>query len=70
MEPNRFSFSSAEWVRSASRLRIISRITSKTLARSPAEGCGSERVASPSVGAMSCGGGTFVGHRGWVRRSP
>ena len=25
MAPNRFSFSSAEWVRSASRLRIISR---------------------------------------------
>ena len=69
MVPNRFSFSSAEWVHSASRLRIISCITSTTLARSPAEGCGSERAASPSVVAMGCGEGV----RSWdivLERSP
>ena len=59
MAPNRFSFTSAKWVRSASRLCIISRITSTTLARSPAEGCGSERAALPSVGAMGCGEGVI-----------
>ena len=65
MAPNRFSFSSAEWVRSASRLHIISRITPTTLARSPVEGCGSERAASPSVGAMSCGG-EYVRGTSWL----
>ena len=51
---------------SASRLRIISCITSTTLARSPAEGCGSERAASV---AMGCGEGV----RSWdivLERSP